>query len=700
MTTQEHSGSGDNVAGDKYVNILPLAPPPPLTGIPQNIPYFGTKTFVGRSEELEKIDEYLNNSGQLAITSAIQSVTGMGGVGKTELAVQYALRYQQNYKGGICWIQARSGNMAISIVSFCQSVDIKIPDDFPPIEKVNYCWNHWLEGNVLLIFDDVQSYNKIKDFLPPKNDKFKVIVTSRQRLGQLQQLKLQVLEPAEALELLRQIIGEERVNQELEKANQLCQWLGYLPLGLELVGRYLITYDTLSLTTVLERLEKKQLQARALLDPKEDEGDMTAQLGIASAFELSWQELSANAQKLGCYLSLFQAELFDWLWVESSNLYPNEDEAEQIEELERLRDGKLRKFELLQINLEEGQDKPLFSYHPLISRFFESKFKELEDREELKHKFCKSLIRVASSIDYTPTLQEIKKFTIAAPHLEMIATAMRENIEDEDIYWPFIGLGRFDEGQTDYHEAEKWRKQCLEICQQRFGDEHKYVAGSMNYLASLYYLQGKYKEAECLYLEALAMTKKLLGEEHRDIASSMNNLAALYDSQGKYKKAECLYLEALAMTKKLLGEEHRDIASSMNNLAELYRTQGKYTEAKPLYLDALAMRKKLLGEEHRDIASSMNNLALLYYSQGKYTKAEPLYVNALAMYKKLLGEEHPDVAQSLNNLALLYDSQGKYPEAEPLYLEAIKILENVLGKDHPSTIQCTNNYQRMLNKMG
>ncbi|MGB5772532.1 MAG: tetratricopeptide repeat protein, partial [Crocosphaera sp.] len=499
---------------DKYVNVLPLEPPPPLTGIPQNIPYFGTKTFVGRSEELEKIDEYLNNSGQVAITS----VTGMGGVGKTELAVQYALRYQQNYKGGICWIQARSSNIPISIVSFCQSVDIKIPDDLPPIEKVNYCWNHWLEGNVLLIFDDVQSYNKINIFLPPKNDKFKVIVTSRQRLGQLKKLKLRVLEPPEALELLRQIIGEERVNQQLEKANQLCQWLGYLPLGLELVGRYLTTYDTLSLTTVLERLEKKQLAARALLDPKEDEGDMTAQLGIASAFELSWDNLSANAQELGCYLSLFQADLFDWLWVESSNLYPNEDEAEQVEELEILRDEELRKFELLQINLEEGQNKPLFSYHPLISRFFESKFNQLEDREELKHKFCKSMVKVASSIDYRPTLQEIEKFTIAAPHLEMMATAMRENIDDEDIVLLLIGLGIFYEGQTDYHEAEKWYKQSLEICKQRFGEEHLHVAQSMNNLAVLYGSQGKYEAAEPLYLDALAMTKKLLGSEHRHVA--------------------------------------------------------------------------------------------------------------------------------------------------------------------------------------
>ncbi|ACK65861.1 TPR repeat-containing protein [Rippkaea orientalis PCC 8801] len=229
---------------------------------------------------------------------------------------------------------------------------------------------------------------------------------------------------------------------------------------------------------------------------------------------------------------MFQAELFDWLWVESSHLYPNEDEAEQVEELEILRDEELRKFELLQINTEEGQDKPLFSYHPLISRFFESKFKELEDTEELKHKFCKSLVKVAQSIDYRPTLQDIKKFSIAAPHLEMIATAIRENIEDEDIVKPFIGLGRFYEGQTDYPEAEKWYKQCLEICQQRFGDEHQSVATSLNNLAGLYSSQGKYTEAEPLYREAIKILENVLGKDHLLTIKVTNNYQIMLNEMG------------------------------------------------------------------------------------------------------------------------------------------------------------------------
>ncbi|MGK7883262.1 MAG: tetratricopeptide repeat protein [Crocosphaera sp.] len=731
INQDKNQGEIKNYIADQITINNALVPPQPLIEIPQNIPYIGTDIFVGRVKDLENIDKILDKNQSLAITS----VTGMGGVGKTELAVQYALRYQQNYLGGICWIEAKRSDIMGQIISFCQSVDINPPDYLQTIQdRLNYCWNHWLEGDVLLIFDDVQSYNNIKNSLPPKNNKFKVVITSCQKLGRLQQLKLQVLEPPEALELLKQIVGEQRINNELETANHLCEWLGYLPLGLELVGRYICNDDFLSIGKTLELLNGEKLAAEALLNPNEDEGDMTAQLGVAAAFKLSWDKLSAEGQKLGCYLSLFGSDLFEWSWVESSNVY-------DAEILKKARRDDLLKYDLLQVNKEEDRDKPLLSYHPLVYQYFASKFQELEDKEELKHKFCKSLIRVAQSIGDNPTLKEIKKFEIAVPHLEIIATAMRDNIDEEDIGWPFQGLGRFYAGQTNYEAAEIWYKHCLTVCQELFGKEHEYVAESMNNLALLYHLQGKYEAAEPLLVEGLAMDKKLLGCEHLDVAVSMNNLAELYKLQGKLEEAKKIFVDALAMKKKLLGDEQPDVAQSMNNLALLYHLQGKYEAAEPLlvegltmrkkllgdehphvantmnslavlydsqgkyeaakslYIDALAMSKKLLGDEHPHVANTMNNLAFLYYSEGKYELTEPLYIDALSMSKKLLGDEHPDVAMSMNNLAKLYYSQGKYEAAEPLYVDAIKIFETVLGNDHPWTVNARNNYQKMLDEM-
>lgn len=94
--------------------------------------------------------------------------------------------------------------------------------------------------------------------------------------------------------MLKQIIGEESVNDELETAQELCEWLGYLPLGLELVRRYIDNDDFLNIGETLELLKVEKLAAEALLDPDENQGDMTAQLGVKAAFELSWKKLSVQ----------------------------------------------------------------------------------------------------------------------------------------------------------------------------------------------------------------------------------------------------------------------------------------------------------------------------------------------------------------------------------------------------------------------
>ena len=106
---------------------------------------------------------------------------------------------------------------------------------------------------------------------------------------------------------------------------------------------------------------------------------MTAQLGIASAFELSWEKLSPEGKKSGCYLSLFCSELFDWSWVELSHLYPNEDEEEEFEELEILRDEELRNFNLLQSSKQTNKKVICIIYYLIIHRLYQLAFLSLLD---------------------------------------------------------------------------------------------------------------------------------------------------------------------------------------------------------------------------------------------------------------------------------------------------------------------------------
>lgn len=141
-----------------------------------------------------------------------------------------------------------------------------------------------------------------------------MLVTTRlQRLDpKFEILPLKVLPQEEALALLGKILGEadSRLIREPEKAKELCQWLGYLPLGLELVGYYLFDDPDLSIAEVLRELQAKGVEAEAIALEEETlaETGITAQRGVKAAFELSWEKLSAEAQHLGGLLAVFANE--------------------------------------------------------------------------------------------------------------------------------------------------------------------------------------------------------------------------------------------------------------------------------------------------------------------------------------------------------------------------------------------------------
>ncbi|MEO0967299.1 MAG: FxSxx-COOH system tetratricopeptide repeat protein [Cyanobacteria bacterium J06639_18] len=676
-----------------YQVVINLSNIPKPTGFPQNIPNSSTDKFVGREKELERLHQQLQRNNEVVIAA----VEGMGGAGKTELAIQYSLLHLQlhSYPGGICWLQARDSGIGLQILNFARTdLGLQPPDDLEFPERIRWCWKHWCKENTLIVLDDVKNYSEIKPYLPPQPSQFRVLITTRLKLDLPGSLYLEVLQEPDALSLLTKLVGEDLVNQEPLKAKELCQRLGNLPLALQLAGQY-VKKRKIFLSEMLRLLENKGLGHPSLV-VEENDPTWTSNIkwGVKAAFELSWSELSESAQELGCLLSLFALAPISWSLLKSMLLatlyFPLVEEYS-----EKLEDARVK---LENLHLLIGEDTCLL--HQLIREFFRNKQQNLAVAERQKQVFAAAMAAIAKKIPQTPTHEDIKLFTDNIPHLTEAAENLTAAISDKDLTWVFTGLGRFYKGQGLYTLAEPWCKQGLSVVKERLGDEHPDVALSLDNLADIYHLQGRYAEAESLYQQALSMTKRLLGDEHSDVALSLNNLALLYQSQGRYSEAESLYQQALSMTKRLLGEDHPNVAGILNNLAEIYSLQGRYSEAEPLYQQALSMIKRLLGEDHLNVATSLNNLAGLYRSQGRYSEAEPLYQQALSMKKRLLGEDHPDVALSLNSLAGLYRSQGRYSEAEPLYQQALSMKKRLLGEDHPDVALSLNNLAGLYESQG
>ncbi|MEA5599330.1 NB-ARC domain-containing protein, partial [Rivularia sp. UHCC 0363] len=424
---------------------------------------------------MQELHQRLQASEQLAITAA----TGMGGIGKTDLAWHYAYDHQADYSGGIWWLSAAQLVLKVLEYSLLMGLDIP-PEDADAAAKVQWCYQKWLEaiptGARLLVWDDVgdaEAYGELRPYLPT-DARFRLLITTRAKLGHpVQRLELDVLEPAAALELLGQLVGDEaRLVAEAETAKALCQWLGYLPLGIELVGRHLALHPNLKLATLLSRLETQKLNARAM---QQVAPEMPYRDSLAAAFEISWQGLSEAAQQLGGLLSLFglapvsKALIVDCL--------PEWDE----EDLEDALDLALVGSSLLTV-LETGE----YLLHSLIREFFAGKLQAFSTAEALQRGFVLALTEVAKTVPYTVTLNDLARTENTMLHMEA-AALYSALLSDEDCFWPHIGLARLYESQSLWQQAEQWSGDCLKMTEARFGKQHPAIATSLNNLAGLYY---------------------------------------------------------------------------------------------------------------------------------------------------------------------------------------------------------------------
>jgi len=356
---------------------------------PRNIPYRGVANFVGRTDELETLHRELQRGNRLC------SISGMGGVGKTELATQYARQHEADYPGGICWLPARESNLANNIVQFfLLHMEQEVLKEFKEIrselnlqkQQVEWCWQHWepSEGLVLVVLDDVTDLGSCREILPTFK-RFHVLVTTRQRDldSNVFELPLDVLSLKEAFELLTTLEGKGRMQQEPETAEELCKWLGCLPLGLELVGRYLKKDPDLSLAEMWERLEAQRLQDEAL-DRSEQQMQQTfstAPRGVRAAFELSWRDLAPISQLVGQLLSLFKPTVIPWELVTFSSDTQLVDWAKT--------DIKLAKQQLYNLYLIQRLEerKACYEIHSLIREFLQYKLAASEQADTRKANF-------------------------------------------------------------------------------------------------------------------------------------------------------------------------------------------------------------------------------------------------------------------------------------------------------------------------
>jgi tetratricopeptide (TPR) repeat protein len=612
-------------------------------------------------------------------------LSGLGGIGKTQTAIEYAYRYREEY-AAVFWARADSRETLVSdYVALARLLGLPGQDAAEQMQVV-VAVKRWLEQHAgwLLILDNADELSLLGDFLPTESKGFLLLTTRAQATGKIaESLPVEKLELSEGMQLLlrrAKVLGAEEPLDNLsatvrKAAQQLVQELDGLPLALDQAGAY-IEETGCSLAEYLQLYQQRRLSLLKRQSNMASDYPHT----VASTWALSFEKV-AQANPAA-------AELLRLCAFLHPDAIPEEIITEGVEELGPvlgqvaddpllLNDAVqvLRRYSLVKRDPETKQ----LNMHRLVQVVVKESLDKVAQRL-----WAERTVRAVNAAFPEVSFETWNRCERCLPHALTCAGLIEQNtftipaaarlLEEAGYYLTLRGL---------YRQAEPLLQQALTIREQRLGTEHPETATNLDHLASLYYLEGKYEKAEPFYQRTLAIREQQLGTEHPETATTLNELAWLYIDQGKYAQAEPLFQRALLIREQKLGSEHPETATTLNDMAVLYKAQSRYAQAEPLYLRALAIREQVLGSTHPDVAESLNNLAVLYKLQGKYAQAESLFLRALAINEEVLGPNHPYTAASFGNLAAVYKDQGKYEQAEPLFQSALTIREQVLESNHP-----------------
>jgi tetratricopeptide (TPR) repeat protein len=686
---------------------LPLSHDP-VTAIPKkttvfpqfwNVPFRRNPLFTGRQNALEQLHSALEANRAAALA---QAISGLGGIGKTQIAIEYAYRFCDEYSS-VFWFNAELYEALISDILFIAKL-LKLPEkDEKDQNSIVNAVKRWLEENThwLLIFDNIENIEMATNFIPPNYQGHILLTTRSQSTGTFaQRIEIEKMPQEEGiLFLLRRAkiiapnaILKDTSSSDLVKAREIYEAMDGLPLALDQAGAY-IEETSCSLSNYLDKFHQKQ--ATLLKWRGQHKSDHPN--SVYTTFLLSFEKLE-QTDRIAADLLRFCAFLYP-------DAIPEEIISESPINLAPLFlsvtgdlfaldacIAKLRTFSFVR----RDRDAKLLNIHRLV----QAVLKDTMDKNT-QRQWAEYAVRAVNNIFPNTSYENWDRCQRYLPQAQICEVLIAEhNFVFPEAARLLKETGSYLLERSHTAEAEKLYKWALSINLQVYGSDHLEVANSINALGRLYHLQGNFAQAEKLYLEALTLRKKLLEPDHIDLANSFNNLGALYVWWGRYSEAETFEQQSLMIRNRVLGPEHPDTAIIINNLAVIYFYEEKFEQAKSLYQQTLELQEKIYGPDHPYLASTLDNLASAYAKLGKFEQAEPLYRRALKIRKKVYGANHPQVATSLDNLGLFNMDQGKFKQAKSFLNQALRMRELTQGPEHPNVATTVFELAEFYNKQG
>jgi tetratricopeptide (TPR) repeat protein len=648
-----------------------------------NIPFNRNPNFTGRKEILDNLHNTLRAGNHTALT---QSITGLGGVGKTQLAVEYAYQFASEYDL-VWWV--RSDDTVTLIADFSSLGDLLQLKQGESPEKISKASlvRRWLEsnGNWLLIFDNVQKpedlYSPVvsdTNFIP-QSSLGHVLITSRNPNWSsiATPLNIQVFSPSEAVEFLQKRTGQIDATGAIDLANEL----GYLPLALEQAAAFINETPGMTLQNYLKIFRERHQELWKNESPPINYPDTVATTWSIS-IESVRKENPASLELLNLCAFLASEDIPTSLFKK-----PFIDDLQFGVMIKCL-----KKYSLIDVTSEK------ISIHRLVQLVTRDHLKE----GEKKRWIARAIFLLTDTFVFHPddpkTWLESSRIL---PHAVAVAYFAEEEAIELDLTAQLIGnVGGYLFQFAEYNQARVLDERALNIAERVYGPYHKEVATGANNLGLVLKYLGNFTEAKIQLERALQINEKLFGPKHERVAAAANNLGSVLQDLGDLSGAKAQYERSIAICQKMNASKHPEVSKSINNLGRVLHDLGDFSGAKIQYERALKIDETEYGPIHPEVARDINNIGLLLQDLGEPQKARIEFERALKIYEKIFGPIHPDVAVSINNLGRVLQDLDDLPGAKKQLERALDIYQRIFGPIHPEVARVANNLGVVLMDMG
>jgi tetratricopeptide (TPR) repeat protein len=656
--------------------------PREFRGVPPINPH-----FMGREHHLQKLRSTLSEAGRSGASTPV-AIHGLGGIGKTTLAVEYAHRYANDY-AGVWWAPAENRTLLLgSLAELASHLDARLAGTFLPriaeptdLEKLAKAGLAKLAGSTrpwLLIYDNADNPDSIRDLIPGTGAS--LIITSRWADwgGWAAQLSVDELPADDAVRFLILRSGV----TDLDGATALANALGRLPLALDHAGAY-IRLTGNSFSRYVDRLG-------ALISKAPRGATYPASVGATFGLAISKAgEACPAANKLLAFVSILAPERIPLDLIDHSIL----DEIDRDEAI----------MALTAVSLVRHDPYPDGTPAIVVHRVVQTVAQSRSTADQIRPMIETAIRRLSEALPdngYSDPRTWTRSEKLMPHVLEMRNRARQDGIETPALAAMLDAAANALHGRGAFAAAEPLLQEAVEIGRRALGPAHEDVGLWLNNLANIFMNTARYQQAEPLYREAIDIGENTLGRDNVRVATRINNLATLLMETGRYQEAEGLYHEAIRTVEKTFGRNHQLIAARLVNLGNLMARTGRLDEAEAAYVEALAVGEATIGRDSPHTSSCMAQLANVFRDTGRHAEAEPLYREAIANMAKSLGAAHPGVGGARRNLALLLLVTGRAPDALKEAEEALTIQERAFGLKHAWTHEAAAVVVKSLTALG